>query len=432
MTMKSTRKPSRRRRRGQAQLFEYGDEAYYAELPPFTSSPEEIRLAVEQNALDRGILLIRVMRSQQLDSLLAEVDALARQQDKEELFEAAAELRINPLALAILDRSEPPVPYTYYFCTPAVLIGAPRLIFYYRNIAMLSLKVMRGIGMDTSSYERKNTTLDEKTATKLAGYFNHITSALVLEAGVSPYRHLIMMSANLGDAYGGTSRNEVGRVAMVRLMEPLIRHLHVKGHHLQINYSLKGAFSVPEEDEEDTESVSASKRIQLVHEIKPGDDVEPFLRQIADERVLYREIILENGSKLLLNRQVTWTKPEGGTTKVGPDLHTVVADRDMYWAAELKGGADPAGSDEHWKTATKALDRILEASEQTGRSRPMLSFIATILVERVAFEAQDWIDQGKLTTVYNLTKIQTDADERARYLGDMLGFLGCADLPKGG
>jgi len=313
-----------------------------------------------------------------------------------------------------------------------VLIGSPRLIFYYRNIAMLSLKVMRGIGMDTSSYERKNTTLDEKTATKLAGYFNHITSALVLEAGVSPYRHLIMMSANLGDAYGGTSRNEVGRVAMVRLMEPLIRHLHVKGHHLQINYSLKGAFSVPEEDEEDMESASASKRIQLVHEIKPGDDVEPFLRQIADERVLYREIILENGSKLLLNRQVTWTKPEGGTTKVGPDLHTVVADRDMYWAAELKGGADPAGSDEHWKTATKALDRILEATEQTGRSRPLLSFIATILVERVAFEAQDWIDQGKLTTVYNLTKIQTDADERARYLGDMLGFLGCADLPKGG
>jgi len=62
----------------------------------------------------------------------------------------------------------------------------------------------------------------------------------------------------------------------------------------------------------------------------------------------------------------------------------------------------------------------------------LLSFIATILVERVAFEAQDWIDQGKLTTVYNLTKIQTDADERARYLGDMLGFLGCADLPKGG
>jgi len=30
----------------------------------------------------------------------------------------------------------------------------------------------------------------------------------------------------------------------------------------------------------------------------------------------------------------------------------------MRWAAELKGGADPAGSDEHWKTATEALNRI--------------------------------------------------------------------------
>jgi len=40
---------------------------------------------------------------------------------------------------------------------------------------------------------------------------------------------------------------------------------------------------------------------------------------------------------------------------------------DMIWSGEIKGGADPAGSDEHWKTATQALNRILEAAEKTGR-----------------------------------------------------------------
>ena len=96
----------------------------------------------------------------------------------------------------------------------------------------------------------------------------------------------------------------------------------------------------------------------------------------------------------------------------------------MLWAAELKGGADPAGSDEHWKTATQALGRILQAAEKTDRPKPMLSFIATILVERVAREAQSWIDQGKLTSVYNLTQMYNREEQMGRFLNDMTKFLG--------
>ena len=97
---------------------------------------------------------------------------------------------------------------------------------------------------------------------------------------------------------------------------------------------------------------------------------------------------------------------------------------DMIWSGEIKGGADPAGSDEHWKTATQALNRILEAAEKTGRPQPQLSFLATILVERVAIEAQSWIDEGKLTSVYNLTKIGESKVELQRFLDDMTKFLG--------
>jgi hypothetical protein len=98
---------------------------------------------------------------------------------------------------------------------------------------------------------------------------------------------------------------------------------------------------------------------------------------------------------------------------------------DMLWGGELKGGADPAGSDEHWKTATRAFDRILLACERTNRPQPPLSFIATILVERVAREAADWIDQGKLTSVYNLTQIADNPKKQQQFLDDLTAFLGC-------
>ncbi len=49
-------------------------------------------------------------------------------------------------------------------------------------------------------------------------------------------------------------------------------------------------------------------------------------------------------------------------------------------------------------------------------------------MERVARELQAWIDQGRLTSVYNLTKMYQQEEEMYRYLIDMTGFLGY-DLP---
>jgi hypothetical protein len=128
---------------------------------------------------------------------------------------------------------------------------------------------------------------------------------------------------------------------------------------------------------------------------------------------------------LLLNRQIEWIDREGQSHKIGPDLSAFLPDYTLTWGGELKGGADPAGSDEHWKTATRAFDRILDATEKTGRPKPKLSFIATILVDRVAREAALWIREGKLTSVYNLTRIAESEEKRKAFLDDLAGFLGC-------
>jgi hypothetical protein len=387
------------------------------ELPSFASTPKEIKMAVEQNALDRGVLLIKVIVSLRIDTLLDLVDKLARSYDKEDFYESAGAIDIKIDALKRLDQANPPVPYPYYFCMPDTLMEHPDLVFYYRNVAMLSRKVMRGIGLDTGSFEEFGVAPSEPVAHELCTYFNKITSDLVLEGGVTSYRHIVMMMANLGDALGGTSRNEVGRVAMMRVINPLIRHLHAQSRLSSILYSLKGRI-VPDDD--DNLGTARRKRIDVTRET----DVDKLLEQFETYRVLYHALETSNGSRLLLNSQLKWQDDIGEMHKIGPDLHSHVGDVDMLWAGELKGGADPAGSDEHWKTATEALDRILRAAEATGRQKPMLSFIATVLVERVAKDAQSWIDQGKLTSVYNLTQMYQKEEEMKRFLDDMTVFLG--------
>ena len=47
------------------------------ELPPFASTTAEIRLAVEQNAIDRGTLFFDVIVSLNIDGMLRELEQLA-------------------------------------------------------------------------------------------------------------------------------------------------------------------------------------------------------------------------------------------------------------------------------------------------------------------------------------------------------------------
>jgi hypothetical protein len=394
-------------------------------LPPFASTQEEIRLAVEQNAQHRGQLLLRVIVSLQIDALLEAIDALAQSYDVEDFYQAAEAANIDPNALDNLQAQAKPVPFPYYFCLPDTLVSRPDLVFYYRNVAMLSAKVMRGIGLDTQIYEtRPHLPPDEETASALARYFNGITSELTKQGWVSPSRHIQMMMANVGDSMGGIARNEVGRVAMMRVVNPVIRRFAEQGRLSMIAYSLKGRITSPE----DEEGSGASSQQRLV--VTPEADIETELARFEEYRVIYHELEMSNGSHLLLNRQLSWDAPSGESYRIGPDLHSQVEPIEMYWAAELKGGADPAGSDEHWKTATQALQRIKDAASKTERQPPLLSFIATILVDRVAREAQDWLNNGILTSVYNLTKMYQQDDEMERFLADMARFLGyTASLP---
>lgn len=386
-------------------------------LPEFASSPEEIRRAVQRNAVQRGQFFALTLARLGFDQILDQIEVIARNADLETWREAANLFGIDTRALDVLDAI--PVRYPYYFCTPAQLLETPALVAYYRNVAMVSAKVMRSIGLDTAAHEA-SAPLSEDKAEQLVKYFNGTVSALVVKEPTlfTSRRHLEMVFANLGESIGGSWRNEVGRLAYAEVVGSLARHLHDKGCLSAIVYDLKGAL-VGEADEDESAFIARDNRLA---------DSEHFVRQLEEieaSRVVYKTVGLRNGNELRLNRQIEWIDREGKSYRMGPDLTAVMADNTLTWGGELKGGADPAGSDEHWKTATRAFQRIIEASENTGRPRPRLSFIATILVDRVAREAALWIQEGRLTSVYNLTQIAESADKRAAFLGDLAGFLGC-------
>ena len=347
--------------------------------------------------------------------MLRELEQLTLGYDKEEWRERSMSIGLRENALDLLDGSAPPIPYVYYFSTPELLTDHPHLIFYYRNVAMLSSKVMRRIGFDTSRYEAGKATPTQTESVELSTYFNKIVSALVLAGDVTPHRHITMLMANIGDSLGGISRNEVGRTAMMRLLNPFVAHLHRQDYLQEIVCSFKGDLSV------DSEETRQSRREKIA--MDSTVDMDELLSDFEHRRVKYHELVLRNGSRLLVDRQLNWTDEASATYRIGPDLYATAETQDFVWAAEVKGGADPAGSDEHWKTATQALHRILDACQATDRAQPALAFIATIFVERVAREAQAWIDEGKLTTAYNLTRMLHEPQEMQRFCSHVTTFL---------
>ena len=69
---------------------------------------------------------------------------------------------------------------------------------------------------------------------------------------------------------------------------------------------------------------------------------------------------------------------------------------------ELKGGIDPAGADEHWKTANSALDRIRNGFKKL-KLEPQTFFIGAAIENSMASEIYKQLQKGKLDNAANLT-----------------------------
>jgi len=183
-----------------------------------------------------------------------------------------------------------------------------------------------------------------------------------------------------GDALGGSMRNLGGVLAQRKLTRAILAALtlmQVRYHWLDSRSNVWLAATADEPDiEMHLKAMSWSKGRQkrtLVYNIRV-----PFVRKSVDLCLLACDY------------------PE-----LTPDVLRV---SNQYVAfGELKGGIDPAGFDEHWKTARTALQRIRDAFSLEGLS-PHTFFVGAGIAEDMANELWHHLEEGTLSNAANLTK----------------------------
>src|SRR3990172_3653561 len=171
------------------------------------------------------------------------------------------------------------------------------------------------------------------------------------------YRYLLTK----GDTLGGSMRNLTGASAGIKLTEKIIQRLSGNEKKIEVLKSKAGK----------VQRVIWNGRT-LLFDVKP-------------------RLIGKNIDVILINRRDAST-PEG----------ELLADKSKYLACgELKGGIDPAGADEHWKTANSALGRIRTAFR---RNAPALFFVGAAIEASMAKEIFKQLKVGKLTHAANLNE----------------------------
>lgn len=189
------------------------------------------------------------------------------------------------------------------------------------------------------------------------------------------YRYLMA----LGEQLGGRMRNRIGNLARGKMVRRIIAQLKILGIRFRY-FADKDKVWVPQ----------AKFRPEMAENIKAiswmrGDRPRAFLNNVNVEG------LSKNVDIVLLER----------------DLPLVTADetraafaetKDIIMMGELKGGIDPAGGDEHWKTARGALERIRKAYRRVD-----ILFICASIEKAMAREIYSMLQMGDLNCVANLT-----------------------------
>lgn len=177
-----------------------------------------------------------------------------------------------------------------------------------------------------------------------------------------------------GDSLGGRSRNLIGREGSDRLIENIQQLLLSSDQEFDL---------IRTKDEKVTAIVWQDRAVMF--------DIKPRWINKNIDVILFR-------------------------ATSGANLANLREDPDHFLACgEIKGGADPAGSDEHWKTAKSALERIREAFESLGKTPPPLFFAGLSIVPGVAKEIAQELRKGKLNRAANLAR-----DEQVNELSNWL------------
>jgi len=183
-----------------------------------------------------------------------------------------------------------------------------------------------------------------------------------------------------GDTLGGSMRNIGGFLAQRKLTRSIISCLNIAGKSYAWLHSETGQWAdAPDEDA----------------------DIELHLKGLAWRNGRAQRTLIYNLTVPLVKNNVDLCLFDCAYKDIGKETFRTP---NAYVAlGELKGGIDPAGADEHWKTARTALDRI-EKAFAAHRSKPRIFFIGAAIETRMASEIWKLLESGSLDNAANLTE----------------------------
>lgn len=204
------------------------------------------------------------------------------------------------------------------------------------------------------------------------------------------YRYLLFV----GDSLGGAMRNKVGALAERRLVAALTRALRDGA----IGYSIQMR----------NQAQPKTKWITGSPEYHPGSAP---IKAISWTNGRASRTLVLNIRVPAVGKNVDLCLLDAAP---GEYLDAVASPERYLMLGELKGGIDPAGADEHWKTAKAALERIRSAFKLRGLE-PHITFVGASIVgasegdregtarKTMAEELWQQYDAGDLEMVANLT-----------------------------
>ncbi len=183
-----------------------------------------------------------------------------------------------------------------------------------------------------------------------------------------------------GDNLGGSLRNIGGILAQRKLTRAILSTLSIAGLEYQWQHS---------------------KTRKWIKKSKDDSEIELSLRGL--------HWMNSNGNRsLIYNMVVPFVKNNVDLCLFNLVPEDLIKSRysiaESYIAlGELKGGIDPAGADEHWKTAHTSLGRIIEAFKVIGYS-PNTFFIGAAIEKKMASEIWHELESKSLANAANLNE----------------------------
>lgn len=192
------------------------------------------------------------------------------------------------------------------------------------------------------------------------------------------YRYLLIK----GDALGGKARNLAGTLGERKFLRTLLSVFNLAG----ISYKWRDSETRSWIDK-NSYDVDIEKRINAIQWIRKGKS----------------RLLIMNISVPTVKKNVDLSIIDGDIADLKKGKDSIIHQADKFLAlGELKGGIDPAGADEHWKTANSALIRIRNSFGIINH-KPKIFFIGAAIEKSMANEMYEELKTGVLGNAANLT-----------------------------